>query len=136
MVSIPQPALASTSALTRLPIRRRNRLVYNPEQVLRGHVARCGDLAVRADPRVHAVAVEHLDPTGNVRHSLRTEAVVVVVNEQVRPEARQLPLCSLRRCDPHVEVGALAVERERDGLAVHLGRYGYQDTDHTLRFIL
>jgi hypothetical protein len=44
------------------------------------HMSRCGELAVRADMRVHAVTVLPLDLAENVSHNLRTEPVIVVVN--------------------------------------------------------
>ena len=57
------------------------RPVHDPKQVLHAHITRGGDLAVHADPCVHAVAVLHLDPERDGLDSLRTEPVVVVVNE-------------------------------------------------------
>ena len=77
--------------LTCLRVRQCNGPIHDPEQVLRGHVAHCGDLAARTDLGVHAVTVLHLDLERNICQWFRTELIVVVVNEQVRPEVGSAP---------------------------------------------
>jgi len=80
-LALPYPTPVRVSALLGLPLSQCGRPVHDPKQVLQAHVTRGEDFAVHADPCVHAVAVLHLDPARNVLDSLRTEPVVVVVNE-------------------------------------------------------
>ena len=60
-----------------------------------------------------------LDPARNICPWLRTEHIVVTVNEQVGPEVGQLAPGGPRRREPHREYGEL--DRERDDLTVHAG---------------
>ena len=87
---------------------------------------------VRASmPLLYSMVTRH----GTLANSVRAESVAIVVNQQVRPEVRKHPFGGLRDRDPNFAPGALAPDRERYSLAIHLGRDRYQHTHHALRFI-
>ena len=86
--------------------------------------------SVRVDARVHGVRVEHLHPARYAVERPPWYGGGVVVDEQVRTEGFDLPRGGLRGGGPNVEAGAVAVDREGYGLAVHAGREGYEHAGH------
>jgi hypothetical protein len=109
--------------LRELPSRRR---VDRGEQAVEARVAQVLGPPVGDQPSAHRVGVEHFHPPRDAPEHPLGDGGGVVVDEQVGPEGSDLPRGGLRGDDPHVEVGAVAVDRERYCLAVHPRGEGHQ----------